>query len=282
MWVALCGASLQYLLVPFGWSSCLLLYLRIFSNNLRENAKKQHKIAWHLTPLAVFLSHFLHNELFINRAEFLDPNYIRAWLLVMPGYPNVPDYLLHFSSTKKERYEVEQIGEARLAQFPWNFLHTFKRQLFLVTVVYVIPKINLWVTALQSLPNNFVNATNFVVTQIYRIVCSSALLSFLPYVITEFPCFLDSLNKFLFKMERSNSIILPPKRQTISHVLISSMLSTYCFLLERNKRLNALVIYTWWRIIEAYVGVALKLYGASKSEKVALSSIFMGLVIAEI
>jgi hypothetical protein len=234
-WVALCSALLQYAMQPFSWHLSLYFLCRAAAG-----AARKHLRAPHLHPLAVFFSHCLHNDLLVNRAEWVEPSYLKLWLRMMPGM-SLRSWLAQFSSTERECYEPEQVGPERFARIPGAVLESFRRQLPFVAALYAVPHLVFYKATTRAHLGSARAAARFLAEQFVRVLRTSFVLGLLPFILTEFPCVLD-------RVAGGGA-----RRCKLLHVLVASTASTAVFLLEPEPRLNQMVAYTYWRVLEAYM-----------------------------
>ena len=76
---------------------------------------------------------------------------------------------------------------------------------------------------------------------------SSIVLTLLPFILTEFPLLLAALQR---RRGRTARVVRAP----LLHVSFASAFSTLAFFMEPRARLQNIVVYTWWRVLEASSG----------------------------
>mmetsp|Transcript_18410 Transcript_18410/g.29662 ORF Transcript_18410/g.29662 Transcript_18410/m.29662 type:complete len:373 (+) Transcript_18410:48-1166(+) len=235
------AAGLQAAVGAFPWNLALYFALRGAVARFRERG-----FTAHLNPLAIFVSHILHNGVLISQAEFVDPGYLRLWLKVMRGYNSVEDWYADFHSEayeRNERYEERQVGKDRFEAIPGKIRDAFRAQLPFVTAVYVVPALLYFKSTIESLRSG-VGAYLLELTK--RILRSSLVLCCLPLTLTEFPCVYD-------KIMRPKGDSKPVRRNPLAHASCSAVLTTAVFAAEPEARLGLMVAYTWYRGLEAVV-----------------------------
>lgn len=174
------------------------------------------------------------------------------------------DYLNHFSSKviaedNLERYQESQCDWARFKGIPANMWVSFQKQLPMVVLLYTLPKIIFFKKTVKTF-NLKANALAGLLTLVketsVRVLRTAAVLCALPYCLVEFPCILSCLKDYVrrgFKQPEATDAIYCSERMPYLHCLFTSMLSTPVFLAEPQGRLEVMVVYTYWRIIEAAV-----------------------------
>jgi len=243
-WVVFCGASLQALVKAFAWNLSLYFCLRSAAKALRD-----HRVAYHLRPELIFASHCLHNGLLTQKAELIEPSYLKLWLRVTPGYSSVQDWYEEFHSDVskgRQRYLLQQVGEERLKKIPGKVVLACRMQLPFVAALYVVPSLIFFKSTTKKHFGSSTSAINFVKDLAVRIVRTSVVLSCLPYCLTEFPCLYDYITRPKGQTE-------PVRRAPVLHSTLASLVSTAVFLAEPEGRLNMMVVYTHWRVAEAFI-----------------------------
>ena len=199
-----------------------------------------------LAPAAVYALHCAHNYLLTHRADAVSKSYLGLWLLVLgPVYRTPQDWRKEFASTAcgSAHYQTHQCGRARLRSIPRRFLSTLKKQLPAVASLYTIPLIIFPRGTMRKAKQ--AGAMNFLLLKLRQVLLSTAVLSALPYALTEFPC----VYSWLTSQPADRT-----KRAPVLHTLSVSVISTAVFLAERDSRLETMVAYTYWRVVEAFVG----------------------------
>jgi len=282
-WVTSTAGVLFALTRPFSWNLSLFMFLRAFTKVLRKK-----NVALHMNPLAIFLIHCVHNNFLLHKAEQVDPSYLRMWLKVIPGYPTLDLWLSHFRSTKQSRYAAAQVGLERIRRIPANLLESMRRQAVLVSALYIIPSLVFHRRTAKLHFQTLHSTLCFLRSECLRITRTTIVLSSLPYVLTEFPCIYDYICRSLGLIEKDS---LPVQKAPILHVTITSVFSTAVFLTEREARLNHMIAYTYWRVIEAWLRPWFAKskqttsqeegnYLSSKKQELVLASLLTGLAAA--
>mmetsp|Transcript_4833 Transcript_4833/g.6124 ORF Transcript_4833/g.6124 Transcript_4833/m.6124 type:complete len:262 (+) Transcript_4833:102-887(+) len=187
----------------------------------------------------------------VNHAEWIEPSYIRLWLTAIPGYANYEDFVADFGTKNTNlkdnpTYQKSQCGDDRLWTIPNNMWLSFKTQMPMVTLLYVIPLV-----LKRKRP------TRAIVEDLtIKVVRTSVALTALPYCLTEFPCLYSKfIESFIVHdtTQQGKDKPFTAKRRPRLHVLLASVLSTMLFLSEPKPRLEMMVAYTYWRIIEGLI-----------------------------
>ena len=182
----------------------------------------------------------------------------------LPQYNNVQDYLHHFSSkviaeNNLDRYQESQCEWARLRGIPANMWVSFQKQLPMVVLLYTLPKLVFFKKTVKTFnlgTNAAAGLRKLAQETVVRVLRTSAVLCVLPYCLVEFPCILSCSKDFVrrgFKRPEPTDATYCSERMPVLHCLFTSMLSTPVFLAEPEGRLEVMVGYTYWRIIEAAV-----------------------------
>ena len=235
------ASILHYLFQPYHWTLSLYFSLRATGLNLVRNRTvidRSWPVALVRHPLCIFILHCFHNFFLTHCADLVSPHYVRLWLQVLPiKYTKLHSWLKDFSrdSCQTQHYRSEQCGAARLAILPKRMAVSLKRQLPLVAATFVLPVVLFKRGKLMQSP--LVLFWDVAV----KIVRSSLVLTALPFMLTEFPCFWG-----LATGQPKDSTV----RRPMLHTFCVSLLSTGVFLLEPVNRLRMLVVYTYWRVSE--------------------------------
>ena len=118
---------------------------------------------------------------------------------------------------------------------------SFKAQLGLVATAFTLPVVLFRSKALFTSPTS--ELTGLAV----RIVRSTAVLTALPFVLTEFPAVYSRMRSWL---KETSAQARPAPRAPVVYTVTVSALSTAVFLAEPVGRLRMIMVYTWWRILE--------------------------------
>jgi len=255
LWIFATTAVLQGILKSFSWNLSLYFSLRAWFAYLSKTNSQIISVLLH--PGGIFASHLIHNSLMVHQADWIDPSYIRLWLSAIPMYKKYDDYINDFSSdqtnaNENPTYKESQCSTDRLKSIPTYMLQSLKVQLPMVSLLYSLPLV-----IKRKVPS-----TKLALELVVRILRTSVLLTILPYVLTEFPCIYSNLLKQLKKPDEGDANMesngtYKANRHPLLHVATTSVLSTFVFLAEPRKRLEMMVVYTYYRIIE---GVIRKFY----------------------
>jgi len=256
-WLA--AGSSQIFIQAFSWNTALYFSLRSFARYL-----KRENVSFYLRPEFVFGVHCVHNDLLVHRAEWVDPTYIKLWLRTIVGYPSLDSWLKHFNSRSCSEtfYSDDQVCETRFQVVPKKILGSMTTQLPFVTILYLIP----YVLKPKILMQRF--GFKMILGIVAKVMRTSLVLALLPYCLTEFPCVYGEIQRRV-----SGKSDLKIKRARALHVVITSLFSTIVFMLEPKGRLDIMVVYTYWRILEAWIR---KIVG---NENIFLSPILTGLAV---
>eukprot|EP01063_Lacrimia_lanifica_P018702 TRINITY_DN25606_c0_g1_i1.p1 TRINITY_DN25606_c0_g1~~TRINITY_DN25606_c0_g1_i1.p1 ORF type:complete len:336 (+),score=81.41 TRINITY_DN25606_c0_g1_i1:35-1042(+) len=239
LWGAAAAALLQRVVRPFPDDVALFLCLRAASAWLGRRGVRHH-----LQPLGVFAVHCVHNAIMLTKADWVNPAYLSLWLQAMPLYPTRQHYLDDFASptTATHHYAARQVAPDRLQQLIPNLWRTLRVQLPAVAAVYLIPKLLFIRNTLHEL------SPQMLLTLSLKVAQSAGVLTCLPYILTEFPALVTSFR-------RRMGVADPATRLSTLHIATASALSTAAFLMEPKGRLEVMIVYTYWRVIEALLPV---------------------------
>eukprot|EP00924_Labyrinthula_sp_SR-Ha-C_P011705 maker-scaffold_17-snap-gene-6.69-mRNA-1 protein AED:0.00 eAED:0.00 QI:82/1/1/1/1/1/2/145/372 len=243
---------MEYLLSIFSWNLSLYTLIRVLlSSNKSSTLNFRRLILLVQSPKFIFGTHCVHNYLITNKAEWIQPDYLKVYLKTLPNYSkNVKgvsnsaykSWLKEFSSeaTASEKYQDEQLKVERLKKLPGNYLASLKIQGGLVFFLYALgTAFNLRNQVKRKQEINVFDIFHVLLSKTIR---SSVVLTSLPFILTEFPVIYATLRQ---KKEVN--------RATGLHVILASICSTGVFLAEPKGRLKMLMGYTWWRILEAFI-----------------------------
>ena len=211
------ASILHSIFVPYHWTLSLYFLCRSTGLLLVRNKKltdRSGPVALVRHPICIFILHCFHNYFLTHRADIVSPSYLKLWLQVLPiQYKKLDAWLQDFStkSCATKYYDSIQCGASRLALLPKRMIVSLKRQLPLVATTFVLPIILFKRQKLMKAPIPLLWDT------VIKTVRSSLVLTALPFLLTEFPCFWG-----LATGQPSNKTIRTPMLHTISVSLLST------------------------------------------------------------
>ena len=226
-----CGA-VNYMSGAMSWNWSLYLLLRSVSRVARQKGR-----AGHMHPAVIYALHCLHNHFVTSKADWVNPSYLRMWLGVYVGYPDLDTFLnLHSSKavSSSENYDESISNLHALKQSMPVAWTMFKRQLGLLILLFSIQK------GLIS-PRKRKSASKLLGDIAWLSLRSAAVLTSLPIALFKFPAF----HTWITGSSR--------RAHPLLEALVVSVPSTMAFLFEPPSRLETITVYTYWRVIEAIV-----------------------------
>lgn len=229
---ALAAFSAQACTGAFSWSQALLLLLHGVAARTVSQA--------HLSVVGITLCHLAHNFLMSAHAELINPAYVGLWMGIVPKM-SLEKFLSAFS-TRVRVYPKWLTSDTALAELPstaWKiFLNNVRAVLVLYSVGFAVPALR------RAGPVGIRRVMSVLVRRTLR---TSAVLTILPMATVYSP--------LLFRIIlRLNPNATPATTRTkLLHTLLSTAISVPAFLAEPKGRLRTIVVYTWWRVAEAFV-----------------------------
>lgn len=235
------AAAMHRLLPSVPWSFAVFVLMRTMSRAARGARR-----AYHLTPAGVFLLHCAHNWLMTYRADWVSPGYISAWLGMVSSFADVGEYVAAFGSRvttgPSPCWPEEMTTSERLARIPRAALATLRAQLPFVAAAYGLPMALRWRSVVKRARRNPGGLRAILSVKVVAVLRSAVVLALLPYALIEFPALYAAVTGRLDTKVR---------RQQLLHTVVSSLLSTPIFLAEPSARMETLVAYTAYRVVEA-------------------------------
>uniref|UniRef100_A0A7S1GDQ7 Uncharacterized protein n=1 Tax=Bicosoecida sp. CB-2014 TaxID=1486930 RepID=A0A7S1GDQ7_9STRA len=234
----LVAAAVHRALPSLSWSFALFVALRTVARAASRGGRRAH-----LHPASIFAMHLAHNHMMVHAAECVAPGYVEAWLSMVSGWKTHADYVRDFGSQASSRshYAVAATSSARLHRLPAAFAATARRQLPFVAGAYLIPMLLFWRSTAKR-ARAAAGLAGLAATTAVAVARSAVVLAALPVVLLEFPVLYAAATGQLDRRVRRNKAL---------HVAVASVLSTGVFLLEPRGRLETMVVYTAYRVVEA-------------------------------
>ena len=246
VWTFLASATLHRVILPYDWNMSLYFSLRAIglwwshhhhSVKAKEHAKRSSPLF--MTASGIYAIHCMHNFLVSQRADWVNPSYLKLWQKVLPvKYPRTELWIQDFSSGRANElfYPRNLCGVHRFKEIPHRMLLSLNRQLPLVAVTFALPVLMFKSQRLRDKPLRLVMD---IITKCLR---SSIVLTALPFLLTEFPC--------LYGLLMGAPADATP-RADLLHTTIVSLATTGVFLAEPPNRLRMIVVYTYWRVCQS-------------------------------
>lgn len=204
------ATAAQFVLKPFKLGIAVMCAI---SSVTRRSAMIRR---WHLHPAHMFAVHMLHNYLITHRQDWADPEYVRLWSTAMPNLRKF------YECTVARSYPDSLVGNEALKKMPLRFWKSIRRCLLALTMA-LSPAI-----VFNLCKGRFQKAWKFFP----KIAVSSLALALLPNTLMGLPA--------AYAMLAGRNQVMHPAL----YAVLSALVSTSVFRIEKGERLNALQIYT--------------------------------------
>eukprot|EP00466_Bigelowiella_natans_P013132 jgi/Bigna1/133215/aug1.20_g7923 len=203
----------------------------------------------HLSLEALVALHLVHNYFMTSRADWMSPSYIRLWTSIIPDF-SFSDYMQCFGSDAKEFPQALSgvLSDEEKDKFFSKIKRIFLAQSSVVSLIYGI---SLLFSVRNSLhrKSTLIYLLARVPDTTLRVLRTSLVLTILPCALIYYPIF----EQIIAGKKDKRTILM-----RLRHTIITSAISVSAFLLEPEKRLNTIVVYTAWRIVEAMLRIVFK------------------------